>query len=125
MIHNVIYRRYQRQMTGWASKHYLNLAVFNVVIIILVLLHSARYFYPYWLISNNVIIFISLVLSVLLLGARSKFMFVFSLAFWVFAGLMKIFKIDVWAERIGIYFFESIFLGIILLIFEKREKTNV
>ena len=118
MIHATILKSYQKKMTAWASSHYLNLAVFNVLIVILVLLHSAKYFDPYWMISINAIVFLTLAASVFLLGARSKIMFLASLGFWIFAGIMRILRVEVWAERISIYVFESFVFAVLLFFIE-------
>jgi hypothetical protein len=109
---------YQRKITVWTRTHYLNLAVYNTLIVILVLLYSAKYFDPYWTISINVIVFFALIASVFLLGTKSRTVFLFSLGFWVIAGVMKILKVEVWAERIGFYVYESLFLGTFLFIIE-------
>ena len=109
----------QKKLATWASSRFVNLAIFNTLLVILVLLHSAKYFDPFWIISINVIVFISLVASVFLLGARSRSLFFVSLLFWIFAGGMRILGINVWAERISIYTFQSFFIGVLLLFVEK------
>lgn len=108
----------KKNLSFWVSKHYVNLAVFNVLIVILVLLHSAKYFDPFWTITVNVVVFVSLVASILLLGAGSRVMFLISLLFLLFAGFMKVVGIVVWAERITVYMFESFLLGFLLLFIE-------
>lgn len=119
MIGATVIKNYKKKMTTWALSHYLNLAVFNVLVVILVLLHSAKYFDPYWMISINVIVFLMLAASVFLLGARSKVMFSASFGFWIFAGIMRILKVEVWAERISIYVFESFVFALLLFFIEE------
>ena len=118
MLHSKFLANLQKKMAVWVSSHYLNLAIFNTLLVILMLLHSAKYFDPFWTISINVIVFISLINSVFLLGARSRSLFVVSLLFWIFAGIMRILGINVWAERITIYVFESFFIGVLLFLLE-------
>ena len=110
-----------KSFSKWASSHYINLAIYNALIVLLVLLHSAKYFDPYWLISINIIIFIALIASVFLLGANSRVMFLVCLVFWLAAGLMRILNVEVWAERLTIYVFNSFFLGVVLLFFEEKD----
>ncbi len=122
MTNKTFYRQkftdFQKKVAVWVSSHYANLAIFNALMVILVLLHSAKYFDPFWLITINVIIFAALIASVFLLGAGSKTLFIIALAFWMFAGMMRILGINVWAERITIYVFESFFIGVLLFLFE-------
>ena len=115
-----IFGKFQKKAAAWASSHYINLAVFNVILVILVLLHSAEYFDPYWLISINIIVFASLVFSVFILGAGSRILFLISLLFFISAGGMKILGVNIWAERIGIYCFQSFFIGVFLLCIRKK-----
>lgn len=102
----------------WVKSHYLNLAIFNIFLIVLVLLHSARYFDPFWLISINAIVFVALIASIFLLGAKSNIFFIATLLFWIFAGLLKLAKIDVWAERTTVYAFEALIIGVFMLFVE-------
>lgn len=103
----------------WVKSHYLNMAIFNVLLVFLVLLHSARYFDPFWLISINVIVLLALIASIFLLGAKSSVFFVVTLVFWIFAGFLKLAKVDVWAERTAIYAFEALVIGTFMLFIER------
>lgn len=125
MIRAAFLHNYQKKMTVWASSHYLNLAIFNILIMVLVLLHSANYFNPFWIISINVIVFLALVIAVLLLGARNRVLFLTSLGFWIFAGIIRVLRVEVWAERISIYAFESFVFAVLLFFMESmfnRQK---
>ena len=51
-------------------------------------------------------------------------LFVFSLVFWLSAFIFKIFNIDVWAERSGVYTFQSLFLGVVVLLVESIWLRN-
>jgi hypothetical protein len=122
MSHCKIVKDFQEKTKVWVSSHYLNLAIFNALTIILVLLYSAKYFDPFWTISINVIIFILLIASIFLLGAESRSLFIISLLFCLFAGGIKVLGVNIWAERISIYMFQSFFLGVLLLFREEIKK---
>ncbi|MFH1407563.1 MAG: hypothetical protein ABIG91_00795 [Patescibacteria group bacterium] len=112
---------FRKKINTWVSSHYINLAFFNTLMVILVFLHSAKYFDPFWTVTINVIFFILLIASIFLLGAGSRTFFLISLFFWLFAGFMKILGITVWAERITIYVFESFLIGVLLLFVENLK----
>lgn len=101
---------------NWVRTRYFQLSLFNILILILVLLRSAGYFEPFFPITINTIVLLGLIISVFLLGVRSKLMFSVALTFWVFASLLKTVKIDVWAERTSVYFFQAFIIGVVLLI---------
>lgn len=125
MINN-IKNKYQKRIKAWTRKNYLNLAIFNTILIGLFLLRSAGYFDPFFLVSVNMIVLIALISSIFLLGARSKILFLIALIFWLFAGFLKLVKIDVWTERTGVYAFEAFVVGAITFLFEsiKCKTTN-
>ncbi|MEK7169190.1 MAG: hypothetical protein AAB778_04210 [Patescibacteria group bacterium] len=87
-------------------------------------MRSAGYFLPFFGISVNFIVFILLILSIFLLNFNSRSMFFISLLFWIFACLIKILKIDIWAERTAIYTFEAFLIGVILLIKESFKNST-
>lgn len=108
-----------REVVGkWSSSHFMGLAVFNLVLIFLFLLYSAGYFRPFVPISINLIVLVGFILSIFLLGARSRVMFIISLFFFLFAGFLKIAGVDPWAERTAIYTYQSFVVGIVLLIIQ-------
>jgi hypothetical protein len=108
-------------LNKWAMDHLVGLFIFNITMSLLVLLNTAEYFKPFFFLGINVIFFIGLILSIPLLGARSKSMFFISITFLVFATFLKILKIEIWAERTAVYTFQSLLIGVILLI---RESIN-
>lgn len=114
MTHFKTITSFRKKMDAWGSSHYLNLAIFNTLAVILVLLHSAKYFDPFWVITINVLVFILLIASVLLLGAGSRILFLASLFFLLVSSFMKILGVGVWAERIATYMYQAFFLGILL-----------
>lgn len=95
-----------------------SLTIFTLFIVFLFLLRSAGYFQPYFAISVNFIVMVSIILTYFILKLTSKAIFVITLIFWLFAGFLKIIHIDIWSERTGIYVFESLFIGIVISIFE-------
>ena len=103
-------------MKVWVTEHYFNLIVFHGLVLLMFLLRSAGYFHPFLPISINLIVLTSLILSVFILGARSRAMFLVALTFWLFAGFIRVLQIEVWAERTAIYAYESLVLGVILLL---------
>lgn len=111
-------------LRAWVTKKYLNIALFNGLIMLFILLRSAGYFDPYFPITVNVIIFIALVTSIVLLGASSRVIFFIALLFWLFASFLKIVGINIWAERTAIYVYESLLVGVSLLIFESIKGDN-
>lgn len=116
---------YLNKVRSWTKDYNHNLIIFNLIIVFLFLLRSAGYFQPYFPISVNFIVITGLVLSVIFLGANSKLIFLTTLIFWIFAGFLAILKIDVWAERTGIYAYESLSFGVLLFFIElvmKNEK---
>lgn len=102
----------------WSQERVSGLFVFNIILGLLLLLHSAGYFAPFFLLTINVIAVISLILSVVLLRVKSNVIFGVAISFWIFTALLKIFKLDVWAERSAIYAFESLVVGVGLMIIE-------
>ncbi len=107
-----------KNIDRWVSSHHLNLIIYNLLITLIFLLRSAGYFSPYLPISVNTIIVFSLIISIFLLRANYKTMFVIAMFFWSFAGFLGVLKVNVWAERTAIYVFESLVLGVILLTWE-------
>jgi len=105
----------------WAKERFLGLFIFNMVIAILLLLRSAGYFDPFLPLTINFIALISFILAIFLLGAKSQALFFIALIFWLFAALLRILQIDIWAERTVIYSFQALVIGIIMLFFENRK----
>lgn len=118
---NLILARFR----DWTTRHQFQLATFNIILVILLLLRSAGYFDPFFTLTINSIFFTALVLSIFILGTRSTAAFVIALLFWVWTALLRIFKIEVWADRTALYTYESLLVGLILLLFERlfTKKT--
>lgn len=113
------------QLKGWVAAHYFHLAVFNIILIILVLLRSAGYFQPYVPITIHTIILITLILLIFLLGLSSRFLFLLTTLLWIFAAFLKVVGIDVWAERTTVYAYEALIFAVLLLISESFLKKDV
>lgn len=105
----------------WAQKRVVGLFSFNLLVMLLIVLRSAGYFDPYLLITINHIVFLSLILSIFLLGVKRRAMFIVALTFWILAGLLKSLKVEVWAERTAVYFFQAFLLGMILFLIEALD----
>lgn len=108
----------------WSKKHLSGLFIFNLILVVLLLLHSAGYFAPFFPLSINFIFFALFILSIILLGARSKELIIIAVIFWILTCFFKLFQINIWAERTAIYFFQALFLAIMLLILENRGKLS-
>lgn len=102
----------------WASNNYLQIGIFNMAIVFALLLRSAGYFHPYITISVNLVVLFALILSIILFRANSSVIFFICLCFWAFSGLLLLLGVGIWAERASIYAFESVSIGVILLVFE-------
>ncbi len=113
-----------KNIENWSKENTSNLLMFNTILVFMVLMRSAGYFLPYFELTINVIVIIMLVLSIFLLRSNSKSLFVVAFLFWLFASLMKVLKVDIWAERTAIYTFESLLIGTILLIIESLKKND-
>lgn len=124
MILNKYYLQKLQQIKVWAETNIFGLFVLNISIMLLILLRSAGYFAPFFLITINTIVFIALILSVFLLGLRSKGVFLVALILWVFSGLLRALNIDVWAERSAIYMYQSLIVGVALIIIENIKRRN-
>lgn len=115
---------YKNKIDFWANSHHLQLVVFNLVIILFFLLRSAGYFQPFYTLSVNFIILLGLVISIPLLNFGSRAMFIISIVFLLFTGLLKLLAIDVWAERSAIYVYQPLVIGLLLLIYEEIGFSN-
>ncbi len=109
-------KHYSSDLNIWAKSNILGLFVFNIVLIVLVLLNTAQYFKPFFYLGINSIFFISLLLSIVLLKVRSKGMFLISIIFFIFGLFLKVSRVDIWADRASIYFYQSFFIGLMLLL---------
>lgn len=119
------YTKKIEELESLISKRLLGLFVFNIILMILILMRSAEYFSPFFLISINFIVLSCIVLSVFLLGIRSKGIFLISLFFWLFAAFLRILNIEIWAERTAIYAYEAIIVGVILYVIENSRFNKV
>lgn len=112
-----------KHFKNWAQEHLLGLFIFNSILMLLVLLHNAGYFHPFFLISVNFIAISGLVLSVFLLGANSRAMFLTTLVFWLLAGFFKITFVDIWAERSALYAFNAFVIGVVIFFLEMLPEN--
>lgn len=103
---------------SWILAHQFGLIIFNLFILFLFLLRSAGYFHPFFVITVNFVVISGLISSIFLLESRSKAFFVAALIFWIFAGSLRVIKINIWAERTAIYAYQALIVGAILLTIE-------
>lgn len=111
-----------RRFKSWSQENLTGVFLFNITLMVLILLHAAGYFEPYLPITINIIVFTALILTVILFNARSGVIFFAGLLFWIFAGLLRVLYIDVWAERTAIYAYQALMLGVLVLIIENIRK---
>lgn len=117
-------KKIQRDLQHWSNLHTFRMLIFNTILVFLVLMRSAGYFLPFFEISVNFIVMSMLILSIFLLGSNSRSMFFVAFLFWLFAALMQVLKVDIWAERTAIYTFEALVVGIVLMFFENFRKNE-
>ncbi len=120
----VYYQQNLEKIENWSKNHLAGLFIFNILIISLLLLKSGGYFYPYYTITINSVVFIGFIGSIILLGVRSKVLFLIAFIFWLFAGYMRVIGIEVWAERTSLYTYQAILLGVILVFIESVRERN-
>lgn len=119
---NKYYFENLEELKKWGEKNIFGLFIFNISIMLLILLRSAGYFAPFFPLTINFIVFVALILSVFLLGLRSKGIFLVGLILWILSGLLRILNIDVWAERSAIYMYQSLIIGVFLIIIESIRR---
>ncbi len=114
----IIYK-VRKYILKWFLDNQSGVAMFNVILLLLVLLHSAGYFHPYFMISIDVIVLAMLILFVLLFKARSRVLFAFTIFFLLVTMFFSFVRITAWAERSSIYVLQSLVLATIVLLLEK------
>jgi len=121
------YRMLYLQSARWSINNLPGILLFNLVIIVLVLLRSAGYFQPFFLLSINSIFFIGFILLPIMLKASREALFSIAGFFWLLSALLQLFRVDIWAERSSIYCFQAFFVGSLILFFEYifLRKKNV
>lgn len=119
-IFNLYIKNFQNFET-LIKQRMLGLFAFNLILMILILMRSADYFLPFFPLSINFIVLICFVISIPLLGVRDKTLFFIALLLWIFAALLKLLKIDVWAERTVVYSFEALVVGMTILLFRFKS----
>ncbi len=112
------------RMKVWAKRNVLGLFIFNAIILAIVLLRSVGYFEPFLPLGVNTVFLIALLLTVVLFRGGSRFVFSWGLVFWILAGFFRIVGVGVWAERAGIYAFEALAVGVVMLVVEGLRKKE-
>ncbi len=118
------FKRNINQLRAWSQKRITGLFVLNLTLIILLLLHSAGYFSPYFYLNIDAIFFLTILLGIIILRIKSRIIFLISLIFLMFAGLLDLFRVDIWAERSGIYAYQALFIAVVFMIINGLKKTN-
>lgn len=123
---SIYFTNLSKETKDWAFSHLPGLFLFNIILMLQMLLYTAGYFSPFFPITINFIVMTSLILAVFVLGVRSRVVLVVGIFFWIFAGLLQMLRITVWAERTAVYAYEAFLVGVVLLIFEslKEDKRN-
>ena len=114
------FNKFRKKADLYTRDNLTGLFILNLIVLLMVLLNTADYFKPFFFLSINMIVFITLILSIFLLKVSSRVMILISILFWIFAAFLKSIRIDVWAERVGVYGFQSLLLGIILSFLKKK-----
>lgn len=109
------------KLRRWGSENFLGILSLNVLLMMLILLRSAGYFEPFLSLSINLIVLVVLLMSKILLKITSQHVIVIALAFIMLAAVLKLFVVDIWAERSMIYSFEALSFAIILMLFENSS----
>lgn len=116
-------KQYQKILSKWTQNHLVGLFVFNILVILLLLLRSGGYFSPYYSITINAVVFMSLLATAFLIGARSKTFFIIGLILWLFAAFLRLSGIEVWAERTAVYVYQTLILGTALFLVENINSN--
>lgn len=124
-LHRQTINRIVSNFKNWSRKNFFGLILFNILFMLMVLLRSAGYFAPYFYITINMIILICIVMTRFFLRLESRFIFLISLVFLLFAAFLKLFTVDFWAERSIIYSFEALVFGVLLYIYETLKSKDV
>jgi len=120
----ILGREHWEGMRVWAKGNVLGLFIFNAIILAIVLLRSVGYFAPFLPLGVNVVFLIALILAIILFKAGSRFVFSWGLVFWLLAGFFRVVGVEVWAERAGIYTFEALVVGVVMLMVEELRKKG-
>lgn len=110
------YNKKFKNIESIISSRMLGLFAFNIIMMILILMRSAGYFAPFLPLSINIIVLICLIISIPLLGVRDKMIFSIALLLWIFAALLRLLNVDVWAERTAVYCFEALAIGMVVFV---------
>jgi len=89
-----------------------------MVMMLLVMLRSAGYFYPFFILSISKIVLIAIILSIPLLSANSKAIAILSLIFLFIALITRVAGVNAWAERAAIYFYQAFTISVLLYVKE-------
>lgn len=102
----------------WVNAHIAGIFIFNLSIFLLMLLRSAGYFHPFFELSVNRVMLLSIFFAIIFLRITNRTLFILALVFWISALFFKVVGVDIWAERMGIYTYEAFSFALLLLMIE-------
>ena len=108
----------KNNLSRWVHNHTFGLFVFNLIMMVLVLLRTAGYFHPFFIITINLIVICGLILSAGFLGAKSVGVYLIALCFWLLTMFFSVAKVETWSERSSIYCFNAFAVGTGILVLE-------
>lgn len=122
---NYLKRKYQdivRKSEYWANKNHSRLVLFNLIIVVLFLLHAVGYFSPFFPLTINFIVLLSFIISIFIFRAKSQDFFIVALFFWSLATIFRFMQVEAWVERASIYVYQSLIIGTVVLLVEALMK---
>lgn len=108
-----VYRVITDSFTTWSKKNTASLLWLNLMVMVLLLLKSAGYFAPFFLVSVNHIYVLMLLYSIIFLKIRSRELTVLALIFLVISAVLTVFHMDVWAVRSAWYMYQAFLIALI------------
>lgn len=105
-----------RRITKWTQQKGYRLFIYQIILLLLVLMHSLGYFDPFFEITAHFIILTAIILSVFLLQMQSIQIYFVAFVFWIITCFFQLMSIEVWAERTSMYAFESLCIATVSLL---------
>lgn len=107
-------KKLKKKFDLWLYKRLGGLALFNILLMLMVLLRSAGYFAPFFPLSINTIVLLSMIMGIVLLGFREKELFVSAIVFLTISAVFRALAIEIWAERSSIYTYQAMILAVLI-----------
>lgn len=119
---NRLLKKCKKDTEKWAYSNFFSIFIINLILLILFLLHSAGYFDPYFPITVNFVIIVGIFVATILLNLNIQILIVMAGAFWLFAGLLYLLRVNIWAYRTTLYVFQIFVLMIVLLLYQSLRS---